>query len=547
MSEAQHRATQPAVWLIGSETQLARRPPPQDEKVALRLEGRWSSSHPFAPWIELISSLEDARQLASRLRDGPSRVADPDEPILPDPPGAFADVGAWLERLAFRRPVVLVLHDVPHYGRDSLDLLVFLTRFLRNVPVRFLLVSNGLEATSAWDVCCATLANEIGINGESMQGWQPAPYAPVGGQVGHAVRVCRAGAVHEGARLLATALIEAGGDDCEAWQTLAMVGLWLGDGNIVATAATHILRSSATGRQKARARRTWMLSLRRSGDLARLRSAADVVLATETAKGADRVPVAWSYLDRALVTSVADPVAHTAALDRLLQLPSGNVPPACLATGLVWRSTAAYFEDDLGKVVDLLAHALAVLEGLGDFTRSQHVRTRYGITLATVGRPDEAVQQLSIASRDAVALGQFDVAAICIAEAAAALALGSTNESIDQVVQLAGWKAGRVWQSPIGRASALLMAARIACADGRLMEARAVIERLLAAVTGGEARVGDASIRFLCEAAFVQADIAQAAGENPEQWARAALEWAKRAPLEDQPVLRTRARNRLCR
>jgi hypothetical protein len=232
-----------------------------------------------------------------------------------------------------------------------------------------------------------------------------------------------------------------------------------------------------------------------------------------------------------------DVAEHQAALDELLAMPTRDVPRPCLATGLVWSAAAAYQRGDLSEVAALLARALDLLSALGEVSRALHVRTRYARTLAALGDSGTSTEQLGIACQEAVALGQFDLAAVCAAGLPRPLNVKFAPSVRWPLDGLAGWKTQLLWRSPIGRASRRLLTARTACTEGRLSDARAEASALFADVMAADGGLGDATVRVLCEAALTCADIALQAGDDATGWTRAAVEWADRAPPEDRPLL----------
>lgn len=539
-----HKA--PDVWLLRGDAALAQWKSPSYGIAPIWLEGRDADRHPFGPWIDVARGHPSGGDVASRLSNGPPYESDPDDPVLPDPFDAFACVGAWLERLASQQRLVLVLRDAPHYGQDSLNLLLFVTRYMRLGPISILLIAHDTDASTAWPMTLSLLREEIGVTGDlALEVSNPLSGLAASASDARAISYCRVGAVQEGGRLLGEGLTTRGGD-ATSWQTLAMVGLSLQRHDVVEAAVGEVFRSEAPWRQKARAARTWMLALRQANRAADLRRAGSLINIAGGRECDDAVPVAWMYLDLALVSSAfEDPSEHIAHLDRLLGLPVTEVPLACHATALIWRGAAHYLNEDLSRAAESLAPAIELLAELGDFSRSQHVHGHYGTLLAALGRWTEALPVLAEATRRAVALGKYDLAAICATEyASASLALNHTvsNESAGG---LTGWKADKVWQSSVGRKLSVLVAARTALAAERFEDAYTLAEQLITAITSAEYDVAPFQMRLLCETAFLHADIAAARHDQASPWLLAGLRWADQAPAEDRPLLRNRGITRI--
>ena len=501
------------------------------------LEGSPIGSHPFAPWINLASKHRDGEHVVHRLSKGPRGSTDPDNPILSDPFGTYLSVAKWIEGLARNRPLVLALRQCQSYGRDSLNLLLFVTRFLSDTEVAILLLSEGSSGTIAWEATIELLRAEIGIfpPGRGTGFCQQIPEAQESKiSVQEAMTMCISGAVHAGAKYLSTALLEQ--TDSQAWQMLAMVGLWFQDEAVVESAVAKVLASDTATRSKARALRTWLLSIRRLESLEQLSKASKLV-----SRFAADVPHSWQELDNALLAAADNPTKHKEILDVLLGRRNIDIAPSCLATALIWRSSAAYFDNDFELVVELLEPAIELLAGMGDYVRTQHVRTRYGIILSALGRFHEAQYQLALASREAAALGNFDLAAICAAECTTvSFALGRVEDPLGDVFSLRGWRTDLMWQSRSGLYLASILLARGALAKGRFQEAKETIEELLSPTT--TASDGSMpSIRVICEANLLYGDIVEATGSDARRWFSAGFHWANKAPQEDQPILRARA------
>ena len=102
-----------------------------------------SSPAPYAPWREALSSLEENNS------DTPHWFGEVHLSAIVDQSALFQDVQKRLQSVARESPLVLVLEDIHWADHESLELLRFISRTLRSVPVLVIATYRNDEITSA--------------------------------------------------------------------------------------------------------------------------------------------------------------------------------------------------------------------------------------------------------------------------------------------------------------------------------------------------------------------------------------------------------------
>lgn len=538
---------QPVVALIRDEGVLARWRRMAVDCGQYWLEGGPDTEkvQPFRMWHALCRAAGEGSNLLRRLEEGPASGRDLDNPLLPDPAGTYDAISRWVRQLARERPTILACHG--HRATiDCLAALRFVTRSLDSDPVAFVLLVDSKSTESSWATVIADLQQEIGVvmvDGASETAATRAAGEKEPASLEFGIALCRAGALHRGARMLAEALSSGSFDArpvmrrAEAWQALAMAGLQLHDYDVALSAADNVLKLPVPVRLRRRARRTSMLVLHQltnASALAKLSGACE----RDLARPAPKRTTAWLNLDLALITSSNIAPTHATFLDRVLAMPTRQVSPSCLAVACVWRGAAHILCGELDLALACQQKGLGVLDELEEFTRALHVRSRVGAMLAAAGRFADALPVLTRATSEAISAGEFTLAAVNASEAAAAAVAAGAVAAARSAVTLNGWKTKRVWASPLAQVLRSRVEGQIALAEHRLERA----SQLLTDVCEGALALADGEhvtwrIRLLCEAFYLQSDIARLKNESYEELLKRGLDWAAEAAVEERAIL----------
>jgi len=504
-----------------------------------------NAAQPFLMWHDLTQAPGGDKELSRRLQEGAPTGRDADNPLSPDPAGTYDAISRWVRRLAAERPTVLVC-AVDRGTRDCFAALRFVLRSLDRDPVALVLLAAARYAGSPWEETIAELQQEIGVltpdaaAGGSLQ--RPAsrgPLVPLEVGLAH----CRTGALYTGTQMLVDTLSAITSEVtpplllAEAWQEVAMASLRLHDYDVCAHATARVLKLPVLCNAKRRARRTWMLALRQREDrvaLAELFRACESELAGGTLS---RACAAWANLDLALATSLGDSEDHEIFLERVLATPVEDVSRSCLAVAYIWRGAAHLMRGEIELALSCQEKGLVLLVELEEFTRALHVRVRVGAMLAGVGRFDDAAALLRQATRDAVAAGEFTMAAISAAEAAAAALAAGNLTGARASATLTGWKGDRVWGSPLAQLLRLRVDAQIALGEHSVEAAAALVSKLVEGALSLPEEQLSWRIRLICEASYLQSDVARAKGQPGDEWLQLGLNWAEQAAAEERALL----------
>jgi hypothetical protein len=500
---------------------------------------------PFPMWHALSRAGDEGGNLTRRLEEGPASGRDVDNPLLPDAAGTYDAIGRWVRRLARKRPTILVCHG--HRATiDCLAALRFVTRSLDSDPVAFVLLADPESSDSPWAKVIADLQQEVGVlivDGDGNTAAAPASdEKPASLEFG--IALCRSGALYTGARMLAETLSSRSLEltpvmrRAEAWQALAMAGLQLHADDLALSAARNVLKLPVPVRQRRLARRTSMLVLHQSANRARLEKFSGACERDLARPAMSKRTAAWLNLDLALITSFNVAGNHAMFLDRVLAMPTRQVSLSCLAVACVWRGAAHILRGELDLALACQQNGLALLDKIEEFTRALHVRSRVGAMLAAVGRSADAVPVLKRATCDAISAGEYTLAAINASEAAAAAVAAGAVTAARNAAMLSGWKTKRVWASPLAQVLRSRVEGQIALAEHRPERA----SKLLTEVCEGALALADGEyatwkIRLLCEAFYLQSDIARSKNEPYEALLKRGLDLTAEAAAEERAIL----------
>jgi hypothetical protein len=493
---------------------------------AERLTATPGNQHPFSPWITLAENHPRGQTLLDRLTDRQDGVPTFDDPVLPDSKGTFEAVTQWVRAQAERNPLALYVMKPEQWGRDSVDLILYLTRRLETEPVAILIDVTGLEGAPQWRQALVAMKREIGL---TAMGSELATYAATGEAEteGCMSRLAACGAHHAVRALLGPE------HEAETWtqaKLRALLALDTRDDATVDRATTRMQLLASSGRKGALALRIRMLSLHRRGDKAGMLA---TLKALRCCHADADLPRGWAFLDEAAAHSLTSPPqVHCAWLDRLIGLPDQEAPPSCRATGFIWRGAAAYRDGDASHATEVLSAALQILDRIGEFTRATHVRVRLGFLLSTLGRSAEAAGILRVAAEGAIALGDMATAAMAATEAACAAAADGEVPLMSRIALFQGWKSKHLAAAIRAAGLHQKLAIHAALADGRLEAALEHANRL-------EEEASDRpNLRF--EAALMRARIALRQGTFSRAHLDAAVALAGVLEEEEKPLARLR-------
>jgi hypothetical protein len=516
----------PFVWLFSAQQARAVWDQLVEKLGAERLTAMPGNRHPFSPWITLAENHPRGQTLLDRLTNRQDGVPTFDDPTLPDPKGTFEAVAQWVRAQAEKNPLALYVMKPEQWGRDSVDLILYLTRRLETEPVAILIDAPGLEGAPQWRQALAAMEREIGLTAMgSQRGTCSATEETETG--GCMLRLAACGAHHAVRALLGPE------HEAEGWtqaRLRALLALEAQDDATVDRATTRMHLLASSGREGALALRIRMLSLHRRGDKAGMLA---TLKALRCCHADADLPRGWVFLDEAAALSLtAPPQIHCALLDRLISLPDHEAPPPCRATGFIWRGAAAYRDGDANHAAEALSTALPILDRLGEFTRATHVRVRLGFLLSALGRSAEAAAILRVAAEGAIALGNMSTAAMAATEAACAAAADGEAPLRSQIALFHGWKSKHLAAAIRAAGLHQKLAVHAALADDRLEAALEHASRL-------EEEASDRpNLRF--EAALMRARIALRQGTSSRAHLDAAATLAEMLEEEEMPLARLR-------
>ncbi len=500
---------------------------------------------PLGVWTGLLESDAAVKQFRSLTVD-----EDLDEPSLRDARSFRKFLADWLRNRLKHGPVTLCLKRLECADLDSLLAMEFIARSFVDDRLAFILIAGPEDANGHWTKTYARLSRDIGIAGHlaAPQTSEPIPRQEEPPSISDGLYWCRHGAVHAGARMLASGLDVSGNDDDgTGWLTLALVATQLQDYEMSDMASDRALRSLRDSRAVRRARRVHLLALRRAGRLdafRRLKSEYCKPLSV-VALQPDHNERAWDLFDIALATSQdQDPSEHRLSLDRILSMPQSDISPNCLAAASIWRAALCYVQGDLTDALTFQTHGLSLLDERRDFSRVLLLSSRLGGLLAACGHHDQAIDVLTSAAGRAIAAGEPVLAAHNIAEAAnAAQNIGDLRAAQNALPK--GWAAAYVWASPVGQCLRFLTLAHVSIAERDYQTADQHYRRLADALNSDLIEEESWAIRLWCRASYVRADIARCLGQSHMPFVVMGLKLAERTGPEERGVLMALGRQRL--
>ncbi|WP_437305923.1 thiopeptide-type bacteriocin biosynthesis protein [Sorangium sp. So ce388] len=493
---------------------------------------------PFA----LLRALADAHPAGGALLAALDRIEAahdaPECPLPPDPASVAEALRAFLAEHT-REPTVLVLRGVDGADADTQHAVAFLARALETEPLSLVLAASG-RPSPGWAAIVAEIEDGPGLlrvapaaapttapttaTAPALANEAAAPAAAPGpAAVARGEAFCRAGALHEAAAILGSALASPGlspAARADALVALARTMLRMSRPALARQAAEAALRLGLPERRRALARRVLLAALHNLGETAALDALRDEVAQQRFASGASAAERCWAELDAALACATDERRAeHEARLDALLAAPRGDAPPQCLAAAHAWRGAAHAARGELERGLAHQRRALAFAEELADFRRALMVRARLASSVAAAGDLAEAAALFETAARHAAWIGLFDLAALA---AQSAISLGLARRDAAPVrawLDDARPARARVWRSPYGELAVLYARAESALARGEAGAAAAHLDRLRARLAAAvvDARAAPQSAPLLAlAAAHLEADVAAAAGDDAD-------------------------------
>ncbi len=458
----------PCVWLLSSPAAWHTWKSLAEKIEAEELFAMPRCGHPFSPWISLTEGRAQGFRLADRLENGQHGVLTQDDPLLPDPRGAFEAVFQWLGEQASEKSLILHILKPERWQIDSIDIFLYLTRRLETEHIAILIDATALVNAPLWRRVLATLKDEIGFSVMSPQSRAPDLPDPIDEvQIDGSLTQFASCGAHHAVR----ALLEREDPVRETWKLAkfrALLSLSAGDDAAVELATTRMSSLAPNSRARALSLRIRMLSMHRLGNVE------GMVAILEAARHCHvdpNIPRGWVCLDEALAHSlISAPQSHIRWLDLLLSLPDAEVSLSCRATAFIWRAAAAYSRGEGTFAADALTAALPILDQLGEVTRATHVRLRLGLLLSALNRFAEGARMLRIAAASAIALGDMESATIAATEAACAAAANGEPALMAQVAAFCRWKADHLGAAIRAAKLHHQVAAYAALASGHLVD-----------------------------------------------------------------------------